>query len=64
MNSHMKHQPQAGAVRAGLRVTLHTLALLAIVAASTAVLVAPELFTAQANAHRPLLLSMLALGHA
>lgn len=43
---------------------LRTLFLLALVAASTAVLVAPELFGAPADATRPALSSMLALGHA
>ena len=43
---------------------LRTLLLLALVAASTLVLVAPELFGARANAHGQALLSMLAVGHA
>ena len=43
---------------------LRTLLLLALVAASTVVLVAPELFGARTNATAPALLSMLALGHA
>ncbi|MBD8531849.1 MULTISPECIES: hypothetical protein [unclassified Massilia] len=43
---------------------LRTLLLLALVAASTLVLVAPELFGARGNATRQALLSMLALGHA
>ena len=46
------------------RLGLHTLLLLALVAASTVVLVAPELFGARANAAAPALMSMLALGHA
>jgi hypothetical protein len=46
------------------RLGLHTLLLLALVAASTVVLVAPELFGARGNATGPALLSMLALGHA
>ena len=43
---------------------LRTLLLLALVAASTLVLVAPELFGAHANATAPALLSMFAVGHA
>jgi hypothetical protein len=43
---------------------LRTLLLLALVAISTLVLVAPELVGARANAHGPALLSMLAVGHA
>ena len=43
---------------------LRTLLLLALVAASTVVLVAPELFGAPGNASGPALLSMLAIGHA
>jgi len=43
---------------------LRTLLLLALVAASTLVLVAPELIGARANAHGQALLSMLAVGHA
>ena len=43
---------------------LRTLLLLAIVAASTAVLIAPELIGGRENANAPVLLSMLALGHA
>jgi hypothetical protein len=60
----MTHPTASGAGLRGLRTALHTLALPALVAASTAVLVAPELFTGQASVHRPLPLSMLALGHA
>lgn len=60
----MTHPTASGAGLSGLRTALHTLALLALVAASTALLVAPELFTGRASAHRPLLLSMPALGHA
>ena len=44
----------------GLRVLL----LLALVAASTVMLVAPECFGARANAAAPALLSMLPFGHA
>lgn len=43
---------------------LRTLLLLALVAASTLVLVAPELFGAHTNHTAPALLSMLQLGHA
>jgi hypothetical protein len=43
---------------------LRTLLLLAIVAASTVMLVAPECFGAHANATAPALRSMLAVGHA
>ena len=43
---------------------LRTLLLLALVAACTLVLVAPELVGAPANAHGAALLSMLAVGHA
>jgi hypothetical protein len=43
---------------------LRTLLLLALVAASTLMLVAPELFGAPANLTAPALLSMLHLGHA
>ena len=46
------------------RLGLRTLLLLALVAASTVVLVAPELFGARGNAMAPALKSMLALGHA
>jgi hypothetical protein len=42
---------------------LRTLLLLALVAASTLMLVAPELFGARANLTGPALLSMLHLGH-
>lgn len=45
------------------RLGLRTLVLLAIVAACTAVLVAPDLLKGRAGAHAPLLLSTLALGH-
>lgn len=41
---------------------LRTLAIIAIVAASTAVLVAPELFDGPVNVHAPLL-ATLSLGH-
>jgi hypothetical protein len=43
---------------------LRTLLLLALVAASTLVLVAPEFFGARTNETAPALLSMLHLGHA
>ena len=43
---------------------LRTLLLLALVAASTVMLVAPECFGARGNATAPALLSMLAVGHA
>jgi hypothetical protein len=43
---------------------LRTLLQLALVAASTLVLVAPELFGARANVTGPALLSILHLGHA
>ena len=43
---------------------LRTLLLLALVAASTLVLVAPELFGARTNATSAALLSILHLGHA
>jgi hypothetical protein len=43
---------------------LRTLLLLAIVAASTVMLVAPECFGARTNATAPALMSMLAVGHA
>jgi len=46
------------------RLGLHTLLLLAIVAASTVMLVAPECFGARANAAAPALASMPAIGHA
>jgi len=46
------------------RLGLRTLLLLALVAASTAVLVVPECFGARTNATAPMLVSMLALGHA
>jgi hypothetical protein len=46
------------------RLGLRTLLLLALVAASTLVLVAPELFGARTNVAGPALLSMLHLGHA
>lgn len=49
-------------LRVGLRLGLHTLAILAIVAASTAVLVAPELFDGPASLHAPLR-ATLSLGH-
>ena len=42
---------------------LRTLLLLALVAGSTLMLVAPELFGARANLTAPALLSMLHLGH-
>jgi hypothetical protein len=43
---------------------LRTLLLLALVAAGTLVLVAPELFGARTNPTGPALLSVLAVGHA
>ena len=43
---------------------LRTLLLLAVVAASTVMLVAPECFGARANATAPALLAILAIGHA
>lgn len=46
------------------RLGLCTLLLLALVAASTVVLVAHELLGARGNATAPALLSMLAVGHA
>ena len=46
------------------RLGLRTLLLLALVAASTVVLVAPELFGARTNHAGPALRSMPALGHA
>jgi hypothetical protein len=46
------------------RLGLRTLLLLALVAASTVMLVAPECFGARTNAAAPALLSMLAVGHA
>lgn len=46
------------------RLGLRTLLMLALVAASTIMLVAPECFGARANATAPALLSMFALGHA
>ena len=46
------------------RLGLRTLLLLALVAASTLVLVAPELLGARTNPTAPALLSMLHLGHA
>jgi hypothetical protein len=46
------------------QLALRTLLLLALVAASTVMLVAPECFGARANATAPALLSMLPVGHA
>ncbi|MFC5512562.1 hypothetical protein ACFPOU_15680 [Massilia jejuensis] len=46
------------------RLGLRLLLLLALVAASTVVLVAPELFGARANAAAPALVAILALGYA
>ena len=46
------------------QLALRMLGLLAIVAACTAALVAPELFTGRANGNAPALLSVLALGYA
>jgi hypothetical protein len=46
------------------QLALRTLLLLALVAASTVMLVAPEYFGARANATAPALLSMLPVGHA
>ncbi|QNA88999.1 hypothetical protein G4G28_11855 [Massilia sp. Dwa41.01b] len=46
------------------RLGLSAIAVLALVAASTAALVLPELFGGRAGAHTPALLSMFALGHA
>lgn len=46
------------------RLGLRTLLMLALVAASTVILVAPECLGARANATAPALMSMLALGHA
>ena len=46
------------------RLGLRTLLLLALVAASTVMLVAPELFGARSNAMAPALKSMPVLGHA
>lgn len=46
------------------RLGLRALLLLALVAASTVMLVAPELFGARGNATAPALMSMPALGHA
>jgi len=43
---------------------VRTLGLLAVVAASTAALVVPELFGGQANATAPALRAILLLGHA
>lgn len=43
---------------------VRTLGLLAVVAASTAALVAPELFGGQASATGPALRAILLLGHA
>ncbi len=46
------------------RLGLRTLLVLVLVAASTVVLVAPELFGARSNVTAPAFKSMLALGHA